>query len=84
MPKTIPSNQTVPFSLLFFCRVLGPALTFRVGHNPKNVTTADLVQVAGERSLYFFQSHTMILLTAFIAIHLIFTSQATLSLSVLE
>ncbi|KAK2859567.1 hypothetical protein Q5P01_004187 [Channa striata] len=26
--------------------VLGPALTFRVGHNPKNVTTADLVQVA--------------------------------------
>uniref|UniRef100_A0A7N6BQS7 Protein tyrosine phosphatase receptor type N2 n=1 Tax=Anabas testudineus TaxID=64144 RepID=A0A7N6BQS7_ANATE len=29
-------------SLLFFCRVLGPALTFRVGHNPKNVTTADV------------------------------------------
>ncbi|CAG5896058.1 unnamed protein product [Menidia menidia] len=27
--------------------VLGPALTFRVGPNPKNVTTADLVQVAG-------------------------------------
>lgn len=26
--------------------VLGPALTFRVGPNPKNVTTADLVQVA--------------------------------------
>ncbi|XP_051796006.1 receptor-type tyrosine-protein phosphatase N2 isoform X1 [Acanthochromis polyacanthus] len=26
--------------------VLGPALTFRVGQNPKNVTTADLVQVA--------------------------------------
>ncbi|XP_037549871.1 receptor-type tyrosine-protein phosphatase N2 [Nematolebias whitei] len=26
--------------------VLGPALTFRVGSNPKNVTTADLVQVA--------------------------------------
>ncbi|KAM7369820.1 hypothetical protein PAMP_011111 [Pampus punctatissimus] len=26
--------------------VLGPALTFRLGHNPKNVTTADLVQVA--------------------------------------
>ncbi|KAM9839716.1 receptor-type tyrosine-protein phosphatase N2 [Aulostomus maculatus] len=26
--------------------VLGPALTFRVGANPKNVTTADLVQVA--------------------------------------
>ncbi|XP_047205387.1 receptor-type tyrosine-protein phosphatase N2 isoform X3 [Girardinichthys multiradiatus] len=28
--------------------VLGPALTFRVGPNPKNVTTADLVQVAVE------------------------------------
>ncbi|KAM4606065.1 receptor-type tyrosine-protein phosphatase N2 [Polymixia lowei] len=26
--------------------VLGPALTFRVGPNPKNVTTADMVQVA--------------------------------------
>ncbi|XP_062415223.1 LOW QUALITY PROTEIN: receptor-type tyrosine-protein phosphatase N2 [Pungitius pungitius] len=26
--------------------VLGPALTFRIGPNPKNVTTADLVQVA--------------------------------------
>ncbi|XP_068160431.1 receptor-type tyrosine-protein phosphatase N2 [Antennarius striatus] len=26
--------------------VLGPALTFRIGHNPRNVTTADLVQVA--------------------------------------
>lgn len=26
--------------------VLGPAITFRVGTNPKNVTTADLVQVA--------------------------------------
>ncbi|KAM7390338.1 hypothetical protein PAMA_008489 [Pampus argenteus] len=26
--------------------VLGPALTFRLGSNPKNVTTADLVQVA--------------------------------------
>ncbi|XP_041817558.1 receptor-type tyrosine-protein phosphatase N2 [Chelmon rostratus] len=26
--------------------VLGPALTFRLGPNPKNVTTADLVQVA--------------------------------------
>nr|XP_057915902.1 receptor-type tyrosine-protein phosphatase N2 [Doryrhamphus excisus] len=26
--------------------VLGPALTFRVGHNPKNVTTADVVQIA--------------------------------------
>ncbi|XP_055006791.1 receptor-type tyrosine-protein phosphatase N2 [Boleophthalmus pectinirostris] len=26
--------------------VLGPALTFRVGHNPKNVSTADLVEVA--------------------------------------
>ncbi|XP_068437636.1 receptor-type tyrosine-protein phosphatase N2 [Clinocottus analis] len=26
--------------------VLGPALTFRIGSNPKNVTTADLVQVA--------------------------------------
>nr|XP_046227703.1 receptor-type tyrosine-protein phosphatase N2 [Scatophagus argus] len=26
--------------------VLGPALTFRIGANPKNVTTADLVQVA--------------------------------------
>ncbi|XP_026148123.1 receptor-type tyrosine-protein phosphatase N2 [Mastacembelus armatus] len=26
--------------------VLGPALTFRVGPNPRNVTTADLVQVA--------------------------------------
>ncbi|XP_028288776.1 receptor-type tyrosine-protein phosphatase N2 [Parambassis ranga] len=26
--------------------VLGPALTFRVGPNPKNITTADLVQVA--------------------------------------
>ncbi|XP_045927897.1 receptor-type tyrosine-protein phosphatase N2 [Micropterus dolomieu] len=26
--------------------ILGPALTFRIGPNPKNVTTADLVQVA--------------------------------------
>lgn len=26
--------------------VLGPALTFRVGHNPQNVSTADLVEVA--------------------------------------
>ncbi|XP_041669573.1 receptor-type tyrosine-protein phosphatase N2 [Cheilinus undulatus] len=26
--------------------VLGPALTFRIGHNPKNISTADLVQVA--------------------------------------
>ncbi|XP_072307064.1 receptor-type tyrosine-protein phosphatase N2 [Eucyclogobius newberryi] len=26
--------------------VLGPALTFRVGHNPTNVSTADLVEVA--------------------------------------
>ncbi|XP_075936850.1 receptor-type tyrosine-protein phosphatase N2 [Anarhichas minor] len=26
--------------------VLGPALTFRIGPNPKNVTTADLIQVA--------------------------------------
>ncbi|XP_017262186.1 receptor-type tyrosine-protein phosphatase N2 [Kryptolebias marmoratus] len=29
--------------------VLGPALTFRVGPNPKNATTADLVQVAVEQ-----------------------------------
>ncbi|XP_061877602.1 receptor-type tyrosine-protein phosphatase N2 isoform X1 [Entelurus aequoreus] len=29
--------------------VLGPALTFRVGHNPENVTTADLVQIAVQR-----------------------------------
>uniref|UniRef100_A0A8D3BNY1 Protein tyrosine phosphatase receptor type N2 n=1 Tax=Scophthalmus maximus TaxID=52904 RepID=A0A8D3BNY1_SCOMX len=29
--------------------VLGPALTFRVGANSKNVTTADLVEVAGKR-----------------------------------
>ncbi|XP_075903583.1 receptor-type tyrosine-protein phosphatase N2 isoform X4 [Nelusetta ayraudi] len=28
--------------------VLGPALTFRIGSNPKNVSTADLVQVAVE------------------------------------
>ncbi|CAJ1082064.1 receptor-type tyrosine-protein phosphatase N2 [Xyrichtys novacula] len=26
--------------------VLGPALTFRIGHNPRNISTADLVQVA--------------------------------------
>lgn len=31
-----------------FYSVLGPALTFRLGPNPKNVTTADLVQVAGK------------------------------------
>uniref|UniRef100_A0A3B3ZEE8 Uncharacterized protein n=1 Tax=Periophthalmus magnuspinnatus TaxID=409849 RepID=A0A3B3ZEE8_9GOBI len=31
--------------------VLGPALTFRVGHNPKNISTADLVEVAGKGSL---------------------------------
>ncbi|XP_038153792.1 receptor-type tyrosine-protein phosphatase N2 isoform X1 [Cyprinodon tularosa] len=31
--------------------VLGPALTFRVGPNPKNVTTADLVQVAVQEKL---------------------------------
>lgn len=42
----------LPF--LFSYSVLGPALTFRIGPNPKNVTTADLVQVAGERSRYFF------------------------------
>ncbi|XP_056155207.1 receptor-type tyrosine-protein phosphatase N2 [Lampris incognitus] len=29
--------------------VLGPALTFRVGPNPKNVTTADMVRVAVEQ-----------------------------------
>ncbi|KAK5849562.1 hypothetical protein PBY51_013888 [Eleginops maclovinus] len=28
--------------------VLGPALTFRIGPNPRNVSTADLVQVAGK------------------------------------
>lgn len=32
----------------FFYSVLGPALTFRLGPNPRNVTTADLVQVAGK------------------------------------
>uniref|UniRef100_A0A8C5HPN6 Protein tyrosine phosphatase receptor type N2 n=1 Tax=Gouania willdenowi TaxID=441366 RepID=A0A8C5HPN6_GOUWI len=42
---------------LFFCSVLGPALTFRVGPNPKNISTADLVQVAGKSSLYFLHSH---------------------------
>uniref|UniRef100_A0A8C7XCC9 Protein tyrosine phosphatase receptor type N2 n=1 Tax=Oryzias sinensis TaxID=183150 RepID=A0A8C7XCC9_9TELE len=30
--------------------ILGPALTFRVGPNPRNVTTADLVQLAGKSS----------------------------------
>uniref|UniRef100_A0A3B4FJX6 Protein tyrosine phosphatase receptor type N2 n=1 Tax=Pundamilia nyererei TaxID=303518 RepID=A0A3B4FJX6_9CICH len=39
-----PAHSVSP--LLFICSVLGPALTFRVGPNPKNVTTADLVQVA--------------------------------------
>ncbi|XP_060921136.1 receptor-type tyrosine-protein phosphatase N2-like [Labrus mixtus] len=33
--------------------VLGPALTFRIGHNPKNISTADLVQVAGKTFLFF-------------------------------
>ncbi|XP_024136017.1 receptor-type tyrosine-protein phosphatase N2 isoform X1 [Oryzias melastigma] len=31
--------------------VLGPALTFRVGPNPRNVTTADLVQLAVQQKL---------------------------------
>ncbi|XP_029698335.1 receptor-type tyrosine-protein phosphatase N2 isoform X2 [Takifugu rubripes] len=31
--------------------VLGPALTFRLGPNPKNLTTADLVQVAVQQKL---------------------------------
>uniref|UniRef100_A0AAX7TM34 Protein tyrosine phosphatase receptor type N2 n=1 Tax=Astatotilapia calliptera TaxID=8154 RepID=A0AAX7TM34_ASTCA len=43
-----PAHSVSP--LLFICSVLGPALTFRVGPNPKNVTTADLVQVAGKSS----------------------------------
>uniref|UniRef100_A0A665X5F5 Protein tyrosine phosphatase receptor type N2 n=1 Tax=Echeneis naucrates TaxID=173247 RepID=A0A665X5F5_ECHNA len=34
--------------------VLGPALTFRVGSNSRNVSTADLVEVAGKSDLYFF------------------------------
>lgn len=44
------SNTTV---FLFPYSVLGPALTFRIGPNPKNVSTADLVQVAGEQSQFF-------------------------------
>uniref|UniRef100_A0A8C9YZI5 Protein tyrosine phosphatase receptor type N2 n=1 Tax=Sander lucioperca TaxID=283035 RepID=A0A8C9YZI5_SANLU len=49
--------------------VLGPALTFRIGPNPNNVTTADLVQVAGKSSLFFSSSityHMMMLSMTFI------------------
>uniref|UniRef100_A0A8C9YYP9 Protein tyrosine phosphatase receptor type N2 n=1 Tax=Sander lucioperca TaxID=283035 RepID=A0A8C9YYP9_SANLU len=56
-------------SSLFFCSVLGPALTFRIGPNPNNVTTADLVQVAGKSSLFFSSSityHMMMLSMTFI------------------
>lgn len=44
--KMISFSKT---ALLFiFYSVLGPALTFRISHNPRNVSTADLVQVAGK------------------------------------
>ena len=42
------------FLCCFSCSVLGPALTFRIGPNPKNVSTADLVQVAGKRAVYIY------------------------------
>uniref|UniRef100_A0A8P4G1K7 Protein tyrosine phosphatase receptor type N2 n=1 Tax=Dicentrarchus labrax TaxID=13489 RepID=A0A8P4G1K7_DICLA len=53
--QTIPLNITAHCGLLllFYCSVLGPALTFRIGPNPKNVTTADLVQVAGKSKSFF-------------------------------
>lgn len=41
-------KQPVTANTVFFNSVLGPALTFRLGPNPRNVTTADLVQVAGK------------------------------------
>lgn len=51
------NNLCILLHSLFFCSVLGPALTFRVGHNPKNVSTADLVQVAGEAHVYSLITH---------------------------
>uniref|UniRef100_A0A672J840 Protein tyrosine phosphatase receptor type N2 n=1 Tax=Salarias fasciatus TaxID=181472 RepID=A0A672J840_SALFA len=37
--------------------ILGPALTFRVGPNPKNVSTADVVQIAGKNTLSLLSYH---------------------------
>lgn len=39
------------FVCFFIRRVVGPAVTFKVGRNSKNVTTADVANVAGRFSL---------------------------------
>uniref|UniRef100_A0A8C7Q3B4 Protein tyrosine phosphatase receptor type N2 n=1 Tax=Oncorhynchus mykiss TaxID=8022 RepID=A0A8C7Q3B4_ONCMY len=48
----ITDTLAFPLLLLYF-RVLGPAVTFRVGSNPRNVSTADLAHVAGTTTLSF-------------------------------
>uniref|UniRef100_A0A4W6FIQ3 Protein tyrosine phosphatase receptor type N2 n=1 Tax=Lates calcarifer TaxID=8187 RepID=A0A4W6FIQ3_LATCA len=48
---TVKCNCSFCFLFAVFSySVLGPALTFRVGTNSRNVTTADLVQAAGKSS----------------------------------
>lgn len=34
-----------------FCRVVGPAVTFKVKPNPQNVSTADVAHLAGRSPL---------------------------------